>query len=80
MAVNISIAEELMQELDAFEPTKVARHIPRSMTISLDYFECSGLAREYFLDLDEVYLKPKRKNAKTCVPNPDHIYEVFGKY
>ena len=80
MAVNISIVEELMQEIDAFEPTKVARHIPRSMTISLDYFECSGLAHEYFLDLNEVYLKPKRKNAKTHVPNPDHIYEVFGKY
>ena len=80
MAVNISIAEELMQELEAFEPTKVARHIPRSMTISLDYFERSGLAHEYFLDLDEVYLKPKRKNANTHVPNPDHICEVFGKY
>ena len=80
MAVNISIVEELMHEIDAFEPTKVARHIPRSMTISLDYFERSGLACEYFLDLNEVYLKPKRKNAKTRVPNPDHIYEVFSKY
>ena len=50
------------------------------MTISLDYFECSGLAREYFLDLNEVYLKLKRRNAKIHVPNPDHIYEVFGKY
>ena len=80
MAVSISIAEELMQELHAFEPTKVARHIPRSMTISLDYFEGSGLAREYFLDLNEVYLKPKRKNAKIRVPNPDHIYEVFSRY
>ena len=76
----MSIAEELLQEIHAFEPTKVARHIPRSMTISLDYFERSGLAQEYFLDLNEVYLKPKRKNAKIRVPNPDHIYEVFGKY
>ena len=50
------------------------------MAINLDYFECSGLAREYFLDLNEVYLKPKRKNSKKRVPNPDHIYEVFGKY
>ena len=80
MAVSVSIAEELLHEIHAFEPTKVARHIPRSMTISLDYFECSGLAQEYFLDLNEVYLKPKRKNTKIRVPNPDHIYEVFGKY
>ena len=80
MAVSVSIAEELLQEIHAFEPTKLARHIPRSMTISLDYFECSGLAQEYFLDLNEVYLKPKRKNTKIRVPNPDHIYEVFGKY
>ena len=50
------------------------------MTISLDYFERSGLAQEYFLDLNEVYLRPKRKNAKIRVPNPDHIYEVFGMY
>ena len=50
------------------------------MAINLDYFQCSGLAREYFLDLNEVYLKPKRKNSKKGVPNPDHIYEVFGKY
>ena len=76
----MSIAEELLQEIHAFELTKVARHIPRSMTISLDYFECSGLAQEYFLDLNEVYLKPKMKNAKIRVLNPDHIYEVFGKY
>ena len=76
----MSIAEELLQEIHAFELTKVARHILRSMTISLDYFERSGLAQEYFLDLNEVYLKPKRKNAKIRVPNPDHIYEVFGKY
>ena len=76
----MSIAEELLQEIHAFELTKVARHIPRSMTISLDYFEHNGLAQEYFLDLNEVYLKPKRKNAKIRVPNPDHIYEVFGKY
>ena len=80
MAVNVSIAEELLQEIHAFEPTKVARHITRSMPISLDYFENSGLAQEYFLDLSEVYLKPKRKSTKIPVPNPDHIYEVFGKY
>ena len=80
MAVSVSIAEELLHEIQAFEPTKVARHIPRSMTITLDYFEHSGLAQEYFLDLNEVYLKPKRKNTKIRVPNPDHIYEVFGKY
>ena len=80
MAVSVSIAEELLHEINAFEPTKVARHIPRSMTISLDYFECSDLAQEYFLDLNEVYLKPRRKDIKTRVPNPDHIYEVFGKY
>ena len=80
MAVSVSIAEELLHEIHAFELTKVARHIPRSMTISLDYFECSGLAQEYFLDLNEVYLKPKRKNTKIHVPNPDHIYEVFSKY
>ena len=76
----MSIAEELLQEIHAFEPTKVARHIPRSMTISLDYFERSGLAQEYFLDLNEVHLRPKRKNVKIRVPNPDHIYEVFGVY
>ena len=80
MVVDMSIAEELLQEIHAFEPTKVARHIARSMSISLDYFENSGLAQEYFLDLNEVYLKPKRKSTKICVPNPDHIYEVFGKY
>ena len=68
------------QQTRSFQQVKVARHIPRSMTIRLDYFEHSGLDQEYFLDLKEVYLRPKRKNAKICVPNPDHIYEVFGMY
>ena len=70
MAANISIAEELMLEINAFQPTKVARHIPSSMTISLDYFEGSGLAQEYYLDLNEVYLKPKRKKAKDLCAKP----------
>ena len=80
MVANRSIAEELMQEIDVFENTKVACHIPRSMVINLDYFERSSLAHEYFSDLNEVYLKPKRKNSKRRVPNPDHIYEVFSRY
>ena len=79
MAVN-GIAEELMKDIDMFQHTKVARHIPRSMEVSLDYFEWSGLAREYFLDIYEVYLPPKRKNSKKRTVNPDHIYQIFGRY
>ena len=79
MAVN-KLAEELMQDIDVFQHTRVARHIPHSMEISLDYFEWSGLAREYFLDINEVFSQPKRKNSKKRLPNPDHIYQVFGTY
>ena len=63
MAEN-SIAKELLDEIDVFVHTRVARHIPRSSEISLRYFEDSGLAREYFLDLDDVFLKNKRKPLK----------------
>ena len=58
MAEN-SIARELLDEIDVFEHTRVARHIPRSAEISLKYFETSGLSDEYFLDLDDVFLKNK---------------------
>ena len=65
-----------MQDIDVFQHTRVARH----MEISLEYFEWSGLVSEYFLDTNEVFLKPKRKNTKKWLPNPDHIYQVFGRY
>ena len=79
MAEN-SIARELLDEIDIFEHTRVAHHIPRSAEISLKYFETSGLSDEYFLDLDDVFLKNKRKLLKFRMPNPDHVYEIFGKY
>ena len=69
-----------MQDIDVFQHTRVARHIPHSMEISLDYFKRSGLACEYFLDINEVFLQPKWKNSKKRLPNPDHIYQVFGRY
>ena len=79
MAEN-SIVRELLDEIDVFEHTKVARHIPRSAEISLKYFETSGLSDEYFLDLNDVFLKNKRKLLKFRMPNPDHVYEIFGNY
>ena len=48
--------------------------------MSLKYFENSGLSCEYFLDLDEVFIKNKRKVLKFRTPDPDHIYDIFGKY
>ena len=79
MAEN-SIAKELLDEIDVFEHTRVARHIPRSSEISLRYFEASGLASEYFLDLDDVFLKNKRKLLKSRTPNANHVFEIFGKF
>ena len=79
MAEN-SIAKELLDEIDVFEHTRVARHIPRSCEISLRYFEASGLASEYFLDLDDVFLKNKRKPLKSHTPNANHVFEIFGKF
>ena len=79
MAEN-SIAKELLDEIDVFEHTRVARHIPRSSEISLRYFEASGLVNEYFLDLDDVFMKNKRKPLKFRTPNPDHVFEIFGKF
>ena len=38
MAVN-KIAEELMNEIDMSEHTRIARHIPRLAEISLNYYE-----------------------------------------
>ena len=69
MAEN-SIAKELLDEINVFEHTRVARHIPRSAEISLKYFEASGLSDEYFLDLDDVFIKNKRKLLKFQTPNP----------
>ena len=79
MADN-KIAKELLDKIDVFEHTHIARHIPRSAEISLKYFENSRLLHEYFLDLDEVFIKNKRKVLKFCTPDPDHIYDIFGKY
>ena len=79
MAEN-SIAKELLDEIDVFEHTRVARHIPKSSEISLRYFEASGLAHEYFLDLDDVFLKNKRKPLKSRKPNANHVFEIFGKF
>ena len=72
MADN-SIARELLDEIDVLEHTRVARHIPRSVEISLKYFENSGLSSEYFLDLDEVFIKNRRKLLKFRTPNPDQF-------
>ena len=60
MAVN-KIAEELMKEIDILRHTKIARHIPRAAEITLKYYEQSGLAREYFIDLDEVFIRSNRR-------------------
>ena len=79
MADN-KIAKELLDKNDVFEHTHVARHIPRSAEISLKYFENSGLSCEYFLDLDEVFIKNKGKVLKFRTPDPDHVYDIFGKY
>ena len=79
MADN-KIATELLDKIDVFEHTHVARHIPRSAEISLKYFENSGLSCEYFLDLDEVFIKNKRKVLKFHTPDLDHFYDIFGKY
>ena len=79
MAVN-KIAQELMQGIDIFQHTRVTRHIPGAAEISLIYYEQSGLSREFFLNLDEVYLHTKRQNAKFRTPNLDHVYDIFGKY
>ena len=79
MADN-KIAKELLDKIDVFEHTRIARHIPRSAEISLKYFENSGLSCEYFLDLDEVFIKNKCKVLKFCTPDPDHVYDIFGKY
>ena len=46
----------------------------------MKYFETSGLSDEYFLDLNDVFLKNKRKLLKFRSPNPDHVYEIFGNY
>ena len=75
-----SIAKELLDEIDIFEHTRVARHIPRSSEISLRYFEASGLACEYFLDLDDVFLKNKKKTLKFRTSNANHVFEIFGKF
>ena len=79
MAVN-KIAEELMKEIDMFKHTRIARHIPRSAEISLKYYERSGLVSKYFIDLDEVFICSSCKTIKFRTPNPDHIYEIFGRY
>ena len=79
MAVNRTV-EELLDEINVFQQTRIARDIPRAAEILLKYYEKSGLSSEYILDLDEVYLCIKWKNAKFRTPNPDHIYEIFGKY
>ena len=79
MAEN-SIAKELLDEIDVFVHTRMARHIPRSSEISLGYFESSGLAREYFLDLEDVFVKSKRKPLKFCKPKANHVFEIFGKF
>ena len=74
------IARELLDKINVFEHTCVARHIPRSAEIFLKFFENSGLSCEYFLDLDEVFIKNKCKVLKFCNPDPDHVYDIFGKY
>ena len=79
MAEN-SIARELLEQIDTLQHTRVGRHIPHSAEISLKYFENSRLSCEYFLDLDEVFLKSKQKFVKFRTPNPDHGFEIFGKY
>ena len=79
MADN-KIAKELLDKIDVFEHTRIARHIPRSAEITLKYFENSGLSCEYFLDLDEVFIKNKHKLLKFRTPDPDHVYDIFGKY
>ena len=78
--VDNQIARELLDKIDVFEHTRVARHIPRSAEISLKYFENSGLLCEYFLDLDDVFTKNKCKVLKFRTPNLDHVYDIFGKY
>ena len=79
MADN-SIARELLEQIDTLQYTKVARYIPHSAEISLKYFENSGLLCEHFLDLDDVFIKNKRKLLRFRTLNPDHIFDIFSKY
>ena len=79
MVVN-KIGEELMKEIDIFEHTRIARHIPRAGQISLKYYERSGLTSEYFIDLDEVFICSNHRTIKFRTPNLDHVYEIFGKF
>ena len=79
MVVN-KIAEELMLEIDVFGHSRIARHIPRAAEITLKYYKQSGLAREYFIDLDEVFICSNRRTLNLQRPNPDHVYEIFGKF
>ena len=79
MADN-SIARELLDQIDVLEHTKVARHIPRSAKISLKYFDNSELSCEYFLNLDDIFIKNKHKLLQFHTPNPDHVFDIFGKY
>ena len=79
MVVN-KIAEELMKEIDILKHTKIARHIPRAAEITLKYYERSGLAREYLIDLDKVFIRSNCRTPNFRRPNPDHVYEIFGKF
>ena len=69
-----------MKEIDVLGHTQIARHIPRAAEITLKYYEQSGLAREYFIDLDEVFIHSNHRIPNFRRPNPDHVYEIFGKF
>ena len=69
-----------MEEIDIFTHTKIARHIPRAAEITLKYYEQSGLSSKYFMDLDEVFIFSNCRSPNFRRPNPDHVYEIFGKF
>ena len=76
---NVMINEHNSDEINDLEYVPVARHIPRAQTITEEYFESSGLASEYYLDMTLVFQKPKGKCQKLTAYS-DHVFEIFGRY
>ena len=76
---NVMINEQNSDEINDLEYVPVARHILRVQTITKEYFESSGLASEYYLDMTLMFQKPKGKCRKLTAYS-DHVFEIFGRY
>ena len=77
--LNVMINEQNSDKINDLEYVPVARHIPRVQTITEEYFESSGLASEYYLDMTLVFQRPKGKCWKLTAYS-DHVFEIFGRY